>query len=126
MKGTKRLEIKNELTDRILGFDYQTQTPGIRLRFLETRYKDLDLGGWVNYNVLLEIDKYNDTPKYLSHIFSSISKAVSEWDNNINLIDVVGIQEVDCGESEYYYVLLYILGDGVDKVTENDYNYEKE
>lgn len=115
MKGLKRLEVSNSLTDKILGYNYSDQTPGIRLKFLETRSKDLDNGGWTNYNILFEADKYNDTPEYLSHIFSSISRIVSTWEDETGLIDVVGIQEVDTEEAEFYYILLYILGDGKDK-----------
>lgn len=112
MKGLKRLEVSNELTDKILCYNYSEETPGIRLKFLETRNKESEVGDWVNYNILFEVDKYNDTPKYLEHVFSSISKIVKDWESEIKFIDVVGIQEVDCDEAEFYYVLLYILGDG--------------
>lgn len=120
MKGIKRLEVSNSLTDKILNFNYPEETPGIRLKFLETRKKDFEEGDWVNYNVLLEADKYKDTPEYLKHVLSSISKIVGTWETETGLIDVVGLQEVDSGEAEFYYILLYILGDGKDKRTNNE------
>lgn len=120
MKGIKRLEISNSLTDKILGYNYSEETPGIRLKFLETRKNDEECGEWVNYNVLIEADKYKDTPEYLKHVLSSVSKIVGTWEDETKLIDVVGIQEIDSGESDYYYILLYILGDGRDKEKINE------
>ena len=114
MKGSRRLEVSNSLTDKILGFPYSEQTPGLRLKFLETRKQDLEYGGWVNYNVLIEADKRNDTPEYLSYIFEKLSEIIKAWEGEGEKIDVVGIQEVDNSEAEFYYVLLYILGDGKD------------
>lgn len=114
LKGNKRLEVENSLTRKILEFDYEEKTPGVRLRFLETRKKDKEYGEWYNYNILFEAVKYKDNPEYLSHVFSSISKIVKSWEGQTN-IDVVGIQEVDCEEAEYYYILIYILSDGKEK-----------
>lgn len=114
LKGNKRLEIENPLTQKILEYDYEDKTPGIRLRFLETRKKEKEAGEWYNYNILFEVDKYKDSPEYLSHVFSSISRIIKTWEGHSN-IDVVGIQEVDCEEANYYYILIYILSDGKDK-----------
>lgn len=123
MKGVKRLEIINSLTDKILNYNYAEETPGIRLKFLETRKKESEGGEWVNYNILLEADKYNDTPEYLKHILSSVSKIVGTWEEETKLIDVVGLQEVDSSEAEFYYILLYILGDGKDKEENSEEKY---
>lgn len=119
MKGIKRLEVNNTLTDKILNFNYSEETPGVRLKFLETRRNELEEGGWVNYNILFEVDKYKDTPEYLKHVFSSISKIIGTWESETGLIDVMGIQEVDSGKAGFYYVLIYMLGDGQDKKLEN-------
>lgn len=114
LKGNTRLEIQNQLTQRILEYDYTDKTPGIGLRFLETKKRNREAGEWIYYNILFEARKYQDTPEYLSHILGSLSKVVKIWGDYSN-IDVVGIQEVDCEEADYYYILIYILSDGKDK-----------
>lgn len=114
LKGNKRLEVENSLTQKILEYEYEDRTPGIKLRFLETKNKKREYGEWIYYNILFEAYKYKDNPEYLSHIFSSISKIIKTWENYSN-IDVIGIQEVDCEETDYYYILIYILSDGKDK-----------
>lgn len=114
MKGTKRLEIGNNLTEYILNYNYSENTPGISLRFLETRKRSEELGDWDNYYVLFSALKYNDSIEYLDHIFKSISKIISDWSDKIE-IDVIGLQEVDCSEVKYYYILIYILSNGRDK-----------
>lgn len=124
-KGKARLEVKNSITRAIFNLDPE-MFPGIKLRFLETRYKKEVSGSWVEYNVLLEIRKYQDTSEYLSFILKNLGKLLKSIDN-IG-IDSIGIQEVECGLPDYYYLLIYILSDGKDKKKENDifYDYEGE
>lgn len=118
MRGIKRLEVCNELTDLILGYNYQEETPGIKLRFLETKKYESDGGTWTNYNILLEAEKYSDTPRYLSYVLDSVSKIIKALEDRSEYIDSLGIQEVDTGEAGFYYILLYILGDGREKENE--------
>ena len=53
MKGIKRLEVDNNLTEHILNYNYSENTPGISLRFLETRKRTEELGDWDNYYVFM-------------------------------------------------------------------------
>lgn len=124
-KGKARLEVKNNITKAIFNLDPE-MFPGIKLRFLETRSKEEVSGSWIEYNVLLEIKKYQDTSEYLSFILKNLGKLLKSIDN-IG-IDSIGIQEVECGLPDYYYLLIYILSDGKDKKKENDifYDYEGE
>ena len=71
----------------------------------------------MEYNVLLEIQKREETARYLSFAFENLSNLVKSL-SGLN-IESIGIDEVDCGESDYYYVLIYILSDGQDQKTEN-------
>lgn len=114
MKGTKRLEISNNLTEHILNYNYSENTSGVSLKFLETRKRSEELGDWDSYYILFSALKYNDSIEYLDHVFKSISKIISDWSNKVE-IDVIGLQEVDCSEAKYYYVLIYILSNGRDK-----------
>ena len=79
LKGNTRLEIQNQLTQRILEYDYIDKTPGIGLRFLETKKRNREAGEWIYYNILFEARKYQDTPEYLAHILGSLSKVVKTW-----------------------------------------------
>ena len=123
MKGTKRLEVTSDLTDHILSYNYSETTPGISLRFLETKRKTEELGDWDSYYILFSALKYDDSVKYLEHIFSSISKIIGDWSDKVS-IDVVGIQEVDCSEAKYYYILIYVLSNGKDKITGEKFECE--
>lgn len=118
MKGSTRLEVKEvPLVNRILEFDYD-KYPGINLRFLETKKKSLEFGDWIEFNILFEANKHEESVDYLSYLFKSISKIISSW-SDISNIDVVGIQEVECAEPNYY-ILIYILSNGKDKKKETD------
>lgn len=116
MKGLSRLEVRNEITKAILELNPEL-TPGINLKFLESKKRNTDNGSWVEYNVLLEIQKREETARYLSFAFENLSNLVKSL-SDLN-IESIGIDEMDCGESDYYYVLIYILSDGQDQKTEN-------
>lgn len=116
MKGLSRLEVRNEITKAILELNPEL-TPGINLKFIENKKKNTDNGSWVEYNVLLEIQKREETVRYLRFAFENLSNLIKSL-SGLN-IESIGIDEVDCGESDYYYVLIYILSDGQDQKTEN-------
>lgn len=111
-KGKARLAVKDDITKAIFNLDPE-MFPGIRLRFLESSQKSEINGSWVEYNVLLEVEKYQDTTEYLSFILKNLGKLLKSI-NNLK-IDSIGIQEVECGLPDYYYILIYILSDGKDK-----------
>jgi len=104
MRGYKRLEVDDDITQRLLGFDYSL-LPGLNLRFLETKKKEND---WTEYLILYQVQKYRDTTQYFKHIFDILS-VISKELAKITDIDSIGIQEVECGLTNYYYFLIYIL-----------------
>lgn len=99
----------NNITRTILYLDPET-VPGIRVKTLEQVRRLEDSGSWDEYYILYEIDKYSDTPNYISHIFKCLGKAMNSLSSLE--IDSIGIEEVACDYSDYYYVLIYILSDG--------------
>lgn len=117
MKGNSRLEVKSDLSDKILSLDY-LKYPGINLRFLETKRKEKEAGDWDEYNILFSALKYQDTSEYLSFVIKNLGEVIKILGEEINL-DVIGIQEIDCSQPDYYYVLLYILSNGKDKKKED-------
>jgi len=98
LKGRYRLGIDNEISKRILEYD----TKGFRIRFLETKIIN---SSWEEYYILFEFEKYNSSLQYLSYIFKEISKFLQNF-QDFNLES--GIQEVDCGGSNYY-ILIYLI-----------------
>lgn len=112
MRGQKRLEVRDLVTERILGFDYNT-SPGLSLKFLETRNKESEGGSWTEYSVLYEIKKITETPHYMAHVFELLFRSVGLLLKDIQ-VDSMGLQEVECGLSEYY-VLIYIISNGNEK-----------
>ena len=106
------MAVENDITDTILG-QSEADTPGLRLRFLESRIRGLDEGEWIEYFALYGMKKWKESANYLEHIFSCLSKVAASLKNLE--IDSIGIQEVDCGEAENYYILIYILSNGREK-----------
>lgn len=112
LKGKTRLEVKSKISQKILEFDF-TDTPGISLRFLETKKKVEEFGSWNEFNILLEIPKLEETSNYLGYVILELSKFIKRLGLGLN-IDSIGIQEINCSNPNYYYILLYILSDGKD------------
>ncbi len=110
LRGDRRLEVENIVTEKILSLS-EADTPGLRLKFLESRERRaLEGGTWTEYFVLYKMKKWVETAKYLEYVFSCLSKLMGELRGLP--IDSIGLQEVDCSEPESYYVLIYILSDG--------------
>lgn len=112
---------KDEISKFILSLDTE-KVPGIRVKTLNMKINsNTEEGDWSEYQVLYEIDKYKDMPDYLSHVFKCLGKIF----NSFSHLDIssMGIQEVDCSYSDYYYILIYILSDGrkESKKIEEDY-----
>ena len=70
MKGTKRLEISNNLTEHILNYNYSENTSGVSLKFLETRKRSEELGDWDSYYILFSALKYNDCSELYLAMYS--------------------------------------------------------
>lgn len=112
LKGKVRLSVKNELTLALMNLDPEF-APGVRFKFLEVKKKDEEMGSWIEYNLLLEIDKYQDSVEYLSYMFKNLGKVIKSYSNLE--IESIGLSEVECSLPNYYYVLIYILSNGKDK-----------
>lgn len=123
LRGDRRLAVENEITERILSLS-EEQTPGLRLKFLESRKRGLDGGTWEEYFVLYKMKKWSDTVDYLEYVFKCLATMSSNL-KNLN-IDSIGLQEVDCSEAESYYILIYILSNGQEQSRgeENEESYE--
>ena len=80
MKGLCRLEVENGVTQKILSHD-EEKTPGIRLKFLEAKKRDLEGGSWEEYSILYEVTKYSDSPEYLGHVFKSLGKIIKTYES---------------------------------------------
>lgn len=115
LKGNNRLEFKNELTEKILTFDYLNKTPGINLRFLETKKyvsSEEDDNKWIEFNILYEVLKFKETPEYYSYIFEKLSNIIKEYNVNFDKDRMrLGIQETYCEDSKSYFILFYIIFD---------------
>lgn len=109
MLGDRRLEVSDDITKSILSIDPE-QHPGIKVKFIESKKIKGEKSDWVEYNVLFEIVKYKDTPEYLSYAFKELGKIIKSLSHQ--KITSIGVNEVDCGYSDFYYVLIYILSDG--------------
>lgn len=109
LKGDRRLAVENEITDTILSHS-ESDTPGLRLKFLESRRRGLTGGDWIEYFALYKMKKWVETANYLEYVFSSLAK-LSAGLKDLK-VDSIGLQEVDCSEPGSYYVLFYILSDG--------------
>lgn len=116
LRGDKRLGVENAITEKILSLS-EKETPGLRLKFLESREMSLEGGTWIEYFALYKMKKWVETVKYLEYVFSCLSKLMGELKDLP--VDSIGLQEVDCSEPESYYVLIYILSDGQSIRTEN-------
>ena len=88
--------LENQVTRKIMKYQ--------RTISLEAIVRETDYSVWEEYYVLLEFDKYSDSPKYLSNIFWEISKFLLEFPE----IDSSGIQEIECSENNYYILIYFI------------------
>lgn len=114
-------EYDDKIAKHIWSLDTE-KVPGVRVKTLDIEvHYNKETGNWRGYQVLYEIDKYKDMPDYLSHVFKCLGKIIYSFSH----LDIssMGIQEVDCSYSDYYYILIYILSDGREesKKIEEDY-----
>ena len=100
MKGQKRLEVNDDLAERILRYKYK---PDLELIFLETRLKE---GKWPEYYVLLGCKKTDHSWDDAVLLLDSVSR----WMDDFQDQEEIGIQEVDTTRDGYNYMLIYIIG----------------
>lgn len=113
LKGEERLMVRDEVTAGIHATisKISGKLP-IRLAFLNSVKRET----WVEYGLLLEIPKAEEHIKYLSYEFEEIGKFLKILEDTLDYentkIDSVGIEEVETGLPNYYYILIYMLKDG--------------
>lgn len=112
MRGEERLRVKDDITAGIHSVITNLQGKScVRLAFLESIKRE----SWVEYSLLLEIPKCDDHVKYLSEEFKQLGDFLKELetvlDYNNSGINSLGIDQVETGLPDSYYILLYILRD---------------
>ena len=112
MKGKRRLGVKGVVADTIQSIPWD-KFPGADLKFIESRAVDTEYGQWEEFNLLIEIKKVIESPRWLSHVFN-ILDVIGQSLKDLN-VDRMGIQQVECGLPGYYYVLIYIIDNGREK-----------
>lgn len=100
------LEFEDDITTKIQYLD-EENTPGTRIKYINSFLVKGKESKWKEYDVLIEIDKFKDSPDYMSLVFKNISKIF----RSISFLDItsVGIQEFSGNYSDYYYLLIYII-----------------
>jgi hypothetical protein len=119
-KGSSRLEVKDDLTERILSSKGFSFSGNIRFRFIESKKYIGEGGDWAEYKVLFSILKCRDTIEYLQYILTESSKLIGSLLDGIE-IDYIRLEEFDCSRADYYYILLDIRRDGKE-IEENEIN----
>lgn len=112
MKGKRRLGVKGEIADAIQSIPWD-KFPGADLKFIESQAIETEHGQWEEFSLLIEIKKVIENPQWLRHIFNVLD-IIGQSLVSLN-VDRMGIQQVECGLPNYYYVLIYIINNGREK-----------
>jgi hypothetical protein len=118
-KGSSRLEVKDDLTERVLKDKGVLLPGGIKFCFIESKRNVEECGEWVDYKILYSILKCSNDVSYLQYVLGNASHIIGAF-NEFNL-DYISLDEFDCSRSGYYYALLYIRRDILEK-EENEIN----
>ena len=119
-KGSSRLEIKDDLTEKILSDKGILLPGGIKFCFIESKKYTGEGGEWVEYKTLYSILKCSNDIEYLQYILANSSNIIGSLEKFEP--DYVNIEEFDCSYPDYYYVLLYIRKDIGEEKEENEIN----
>ena len=101
------LEFEDEITRKLQSLD-EEDTPGTRIKFVNSFVKKGDNKSWKEYEVMIEIDKFKNTSDYMELAFKNISKIFRSI-SFLDTISSIGIQEFSGSYSDYYYLLIYII-----------------
>lgn len=120
MKGTSRLEVKDDFTEKVLEQKDKLLLGGLKFRFIESK-KFSGLGGeWVEYKILYSIPKYDQTLEFLHTVLYSIYKTLDNTVFSDSNIDYLEISEFDSSYARYYYFLLDVRRDIGEEIQENE------
>lgn len=120
-KGSSRLEVKDDLTEKILEHKNIVFPGGLKFRFVESRKLSGPGGEWVEYKVLYSIIKYRQTLEYMQVVLDSIQKLLkTNLFGDLSEVSYLELSEFDSSQSEYYYVLLEMRKDLGEELKENE------
>lgn len=105
-KGNSRLEVKDDLTERILEGKGILLPGGIKFCFIESKKYIGEHGDWVEYKVLYSILKCNNSIAHIQYVLENASKIIGTLEKF--KLDYIDLEEFDCSRAGYYYILLYI------------------
>lgn len=128
-KGSSRLEVKDDLTEKILGQKNIVFLGGLKFRFIESKKLSGPGGEWAEYKVLYSIPKYKQSIEYILVVLNSIVKMLKNeeckdrlFGSTLDKISYLELEEFDSSRSGYYYILLDIRKDIGEEIQENEIN----
>lgn len=128
-KGSSRLEVKDDLTEKILEQKTIVLLGGLKFRFIESKKFTGPGGEWAEYKVLYSIPKGEQSLKYLLTILGSIVKMLRDEEGKELLFgdtlvntSYLELEEFDSSRPGYYYILLGLRKDIGDEIQENEIN----
>ncbi len=117
-KGSSRLEVKDNLTERILEKKGILLPGGIKFCFIESKKYTGEYGDWAEYKILYSILKCKDNIEYLQYVLGNAAHIIGSLGSMD--MDYVSIEEFDCSRPKYYYILLGIRRDIGEEKEENE------
>ena len=121
-KGSSRLEVKDDLTEKILSNKGIFFAGCIRFCFIESKKYSGDGGEWVDYKILYSILKCKDSAEYFQYVLKNASVFLGSLSSISKDCCYISIEEFDCSYPKYYYVLLGIRRDIGEEKEENEIN----
>ena len=128
-KGSSRLEVKDDLTEKILEQKTIVLLGGLKFRFIESKKMSGPGGEWAEYKVLYSIPKGEQSLKYLLTILGSIVKMLRDevgkdilFGDTLDNLSYLELEEFDSSRSGYYYILLGLRKDIGEEIQENEIN----
>lgn len=117
-KGNSRLEVKDDLTERILEGKGILLPGGIKFCFIESKKYIGEFGDWVEYKVLYSILKCSNSIAHLQYVLGNASHIIGALEKFKP--DYIDIEEFDCSRADYYYILLYIRKNIDEEIEQNE------
>lgn len=125
-KGSSRLEVKDDLTEKILEQKTIVLLGGLKFRFIESKKFTGPGGEWAEYKVLYSIPKGKQSLEYILVVLGSIVKMLRNkntlFGNTLDNLSYLELEEFDSSRPGYYYILLGLRKDIGDEIQENEIN----
>ena len=129
-KGSSRLEVKDDLTEKILEQKNIVLLGGLKFRFIESKKMSGPGGEWAEYKVLYSIPKgEQQSLGYLITVLEGIVKMLKDEDGEDLLFgdtlvntSYLELEEFDSSRPSYYYILLGLRKDIGDEIQDDEIN----